>query len=243
MLASRADRLEDAAVNTPSTPRFFLAFVAVLALTQCRTATAPGDLDKPMFGGSHATAFVVETDRALKLGELAHAARVIGFYKELTPGEVAAVGQRLRREFDDLVAVEVQALRPGFDKQKAAMQTLHATTLEARKANPAVTARLVAKHEADLRKLEATMRQQARERVIARLGKDLALPLQTSDQRSVIALGRMMGEQFQVTSKAYEIDVAASKLAAGAVVTTLAGGKATVAGAAASVRVKPPQTP
>jgi hypothetical protein len=230
MLARLLFPPETGSMFTSPISRLLLTIAASFALTQCHTTTVPHDLDKPLFGNGTMTTFVVETDRALKLDELVHVARVLRIYKELTPAEMTVIAARLREEVNDLVEVEVKSLRPSYEKQKAVMKAKHAETLDATKGNPAVSARLAVIHAAELQRLEATMKQQARERVMARLGKDLALPLRTEDQRSVIAIGRMTGEQFQVTSKAYEIDVAVSKLASGAVVTTLEGGKAKVVG-------------
>lgn len=92
------------------------------------------------------------------------------------------------------------------------------------------TAKLVVDQAAELQRLEQEAKRLARERVLARLGNELALPLRTNDNRSAVAFGKLEGEQFQVTSKAYEIDVAASKLNQGAKITTLDGSKATLIG-------------
>ncbi len=183
-----------------------------------------------MFGHTKPTAFVIDTDRTVSAHELAHFAKVIRVYKELTPADVAEIQRRLKKGVDDLVAVEWQSMQPQLIKQKQGLETKHQRKLEAVKADPAEKAKLVAAHEAALQKLEDAARRVARERVLARLGKELALPMPTKDDRSVVAFGRMEGEQFEVTSKAYEIDVAAGKLRSEAKIAKQDGGKATLVG-------------
>ena len=200
------------------------------ALIGCHTSTAPGNLDAPVFGQRHETTFVVDASRAVNVHELAHIAKVIRFYKELTPHEIMVIQAQLKREVDDLVAVEMQSMRPATEQQRRVLEHRLREQLKAVKQDAAATAKLNAAHQAELLRLDREVELTARERVLARLGKDLALPMLTTDNRSVVAFGKMEGEQFQVTTKAYEIDTAAAKLSPGAKVTALNGKPSTVIG-------------
>lgn len=212
---------------------------AALGLAACHAPTSLRDLDAPVFGRSGATSFIIDTDRPLDVRELARFARVIRLYKELTPIELTAIQRRLQREVEDLIAVELQALRPGFEKNKVQIELQHRAQLDAARGDAGKSAALLVAHKVELQQLETKLHEEARDRVLARLGNELALPLRTSDNRSVVAFGRMDGEQLQVTSKAYELDVAAQNLKSEAKITASDGSKATLVGKAV-VKVDPP---
>jgi hypothetical protein len=140
------------------------------------------------------------------------------------------IQSQLKREVDDLIQVEMQAMKPAAEQKKQALERTHREQLNAAKQDVAKTAALIAVHQAELQRIDQEVQATARERVLARLGKDLALPVLTTDNRSVVAFSKMDGEQFQVTTKAYEINVAASQLRSGAKVTALNGQPSTVVG-------------
>lgn len=207
------------------------SFLLVLvALASCQTSTPPGSLDAPVFGQRHETSFVIDAGRAMSVHELAHIAKVIRFYKDLTPHEIMVIQAQLKREVDDLVQVEMQSMRPAAEQKKRVLEQQHREQLKTVKHNAAQTAALIAVHQAELLRIDHEVEMTARERVLARLGKDLALPMLTTDNRSVVAFGKMEGEQFQVTTKAYEIDTAAIQLSPDAKVNTLDGKPSTVVG-------------
>lgn len=204
--------------------------LTLAALAGCHTSTAPGNLDAPVFGQRHETTFVVDASRAMNVHELAHIARVIRFYKDLTPHEIMVIQSQLKREVDDLIQVEMQSMKPAAEQKKQALEKTYREQLKAVKQDAAKTGALIAVHQAELQRIDQDVQVTASERVLARLGKDLALPVLTTDNRSVVAFGKMEGEQFQVTTKAYEIDVAASQLRSGTKVTALNGQPSTVIG-------------
>ena len=206
-----------------------ILFVSLSLLTGCQPG-AVRDLDAPVFGYRTETTFVVDASRPVNVHELAHFAKVIRLYKTLTPREIMAIQTQLHREVEDLIAVEMQSMRPAVAQKKRTLETKHRAELQAAKTDPVKSAQLVAAHEATIQRMEADLKQEARERLLARLGKDLALPVLTTDSRSVVAFGRMQGEQFQVTTKAFEIDVAAAMLRTGAKVSDTNGNEATVVG-------------
>lgn len=206
----------------------------VLVLAGCSSSRSPRDLDGPIFGSRNETTLLVETDRAVDVEELAHFVKVVRFYRDLSPQEVDELRQRLQQEVDDLVDVELQSVRPQLEKQKARMEGRHRKEMAAIKGDPVKVKALQESHATALRRIDDDAREQARQRVLARLGKELALPVLTNDNRSAVAFGRMNGEQFQVTAKAYEIDASLSALKPEAKIITADGKKATLLGGAAS---------
>lgn len=202
----------------------------VVLLVGCSASRSPSDLDGPIFGFRHETTMLVETDRTVDVHELVRLARVIRFYRDLTPDEVDDLRQRLQQEVHDLIDIELRSARPLLEKQKARLEGQHRKELLALRGDPAQAKAVQEFHATALRRLEEEAREQARQRVLARLGRDLALPVLTNDNRSVVAFGRMNGEQFQVTAKAYEIDVSISALKPEAQVMTADGRKATLLG-------------
>ena len=150
-----------------------------------------------MFGGTHEARFQIVTDRELDLHELAKIAKVIGPYRQLTQAEVRQIETRLRRFVDDLVVEEEKRIE-AQQRRTPPRRPLSKTEIHA----------------------------EAKSRVLSRLGKDLALPLLTSDNRSVVAFGSIQGEAVEVTSTAYEIDKPASRIKPGGEVTKLDGTKA-----------------
>jgi len=212
----------------------------VLALAGCNASRSSADLDGPMFGARRETTLLIETDRTVDVHELVRLAKVVRFYRNLSAHEVEDLRRRLQQEVDDLVDVELQSARPQLEKQKARLEVQHRKDLESVRADPGKARALQESHAIALQRLEQDAREQARQRVLARLGKDLALPVLTNDNRSVVAFGRMNGEQFQVTAKAYEIDVSISALKPEAKVITADGRKATLLGAPAAKSVRQP---
>ncbi len=227
MLAKVVAGWENEGVNTA---RVLLVVGCVVAVAACRTGTALRDLDGPLFGHAGTTRFIVDTDRPLEARELAQMARVIRVYKTLGPAEVAEIERRMRRVVDDLVAVELGTMRPAMNKEKAALEVVHHREIAAVQADPTRCARLEAKHAAALLRIESEAMEVARARVLKRLGHELALPLRMNDQRSVVAIGRVVGGAVRVTAKAYEVDVAAGKLSTGTNVVGLDGKQAKVVG-------------
>ena len=114
----------------------------------------------------------------MDVDELATVARIIGPYRQLTPAEMMDVERRLERALDRLVDLEMQEMEK--ERKRAPLSS-------------------------PLRKRVVT-REAARQRVIDRLGKDLALPLITSDNRSAVVFGRVSNDKVKLSSTAYEID-------------------------------------
>jgi hypothetical protein len=76
--------------------------------------------------------------------------------------------------------------------------------------------------------LPAPKRKDAEAAVRKQLGKVLALPILTTDQRSVVAFGQLTPGATQVTRMAYEVDAPVAQLQTGSQVQALDGAKATL---------------
>ena len=174
-------------------------FLGVVLVDGCVSRPPGRDASRPVFGGNHESRFVIATDRELGLHELAKMAKVIGPYRQLTQAEVRQIKARLRRWIDDLV----------MDEEKDIEEEQRRTPERRQLSKPEIHG-------------------VAMTRVLARLGKDLALPVVTSDNRSVVAFGSIQDETVEVTSTAYEIDTPPAQLKPGSEVTQLDGTKATL---------------
>lgn len=200
----------------------------MLALAGCHSTTDVRDLDKPLFGRSKPATFIIETDRAVNVRELVRIARVLRVYRQLTPSEMRAVEQQLRKAVDDLVAVELQSMQPELDKKLRAVDR-NANRQQKQAGNDrAALARIVTEAAAEKKRIAQTAHEAARQRVLSRLGHELALPMPANENHSVVVFGKMNGEQFEVTSKAYEVDVTTSRMTDEAKITKTDGSKATL---------------
>lgn len=152
---------------------------AFLLLAGCSSPRPGADPDAPMFGRNRTSStFLVSAEGAVDVDEIATVARIIGPYRQLTPAEMMDVERRLERALDRLVDLEMQEMEK--ERKRAPLSS-------------------------PLRKRVVT-REAARQRVIDRLGKDLALPLITSDNRSAVVFGRVSNDKVKLSSTAYEID-------------------------------------
>jgi hypothetical protein len=153
--------------------------LSLIALNGCQQTQPGADADAPMFGRAKTDAtFLVSSDEPVGVGELVRVARIIGPYRQLQPAEIAALELRLEKKLDRLVELEYQQM---LKEEKA-----------------------IAKTQPSRRRV--ITRESARERLLARLGKDLALPLLTSDNRSAVVFGRVNKADIKVLPTAYEIN-------------------------------------
>jgi hypothetical protein len=175
-----------------------------LILSACAVMLLTG-CDSPT-GSSTGMSYLLTTDETVDLRQLVRVARVIGPYQQLTAADMQRIRTRLQDVLDDLVSVEIGQMER---EEKARVKA-------GKPPSPPRTAE--------------QMRQTARERVLARLGKDLALPLLTSDNRSAVAFGKVTGTGLEVTATAYEVDLPRSELKAGTTVKNAQGAEAKVVG-------------
>ena len=131
---------------------------------------------------SSPTTFLISSDRELSVRKLVLTARILNRYRDLTEGEVADVERRLQRVFDDLVTLEFQQM------VKAEAQRAKTEGRPARRIT----------------------RADARTQLLARLGKDLALPVLAEENHSVVAFGRVQEGKVEVTRTAYQVDTPAT---------------------------------
>ncbi len=126
--------------------------------------------------------FLVSAEQTLGVRQIVRVARIIGPYRQLSPAEIAKIQLRVAKEFERLVDVEWAQMQKEERRQA--------------KAHPR-------------RRPAVITRADARQRVLARLGKELAIPLLTSDNRSAVVFGKLTPRDVQVTGNAFEIEKAA----------------------------------
>lgn len=147
--------------------------------TGCKHPGGGADLDEPMFGRAKRGArFLISAEEPVGVGELVEVARLLGPYRQLEVSEMEALEARLERELGRLVEVEYETLLKA--EKKASRGRVFRRSV--------------------------VTRESAREVLLARLGRDLALPLLTSDNRSVVVFGRVRGEAVKVSATPYEVD-------------------------------------
>ena len=147
--------------------------------TGCQHPGDGEDVDGPMFGRAKRGArFLISAEEPVGVGELVEVARLLGPYRQLEASEMEALEARLEKELGRLVEVEFETLLRA-EKRASRGRVFR---------RPVVT------------------RASAREVLLARLGRDLALPLLTSDNRSVVVFGRVTGEAVKVSATAYEVE-------------------------------------
>jgi hypothetical protein len=169
----------------------------LLSLNSCQHPVTEEAADQPLFAGRQRTTFVVTSDRPVTVQQLGRMAKIIGPYRQLGPVELATIKLKLEDEIADLVEVEFSALE------------------KAEQAKPKAQRRSTR----DLRSL-------ARERVLARLGRDLVMPLLTSDNRSAVVFGRLKDSQFEIVDTAYELDRPLATIPTGSALPKPDGGSA-----------------
>jgi hypothetical protein len=162
-----------------------------LLFASCATRQAPStDLDEPIFGSSHPTTFVVSPNDGVVHGrDLAKVARVLRRYKTLDAAERALVKSSVAKRLNGLIALEVQRVEVRHRTERAEIARLPDRAAAATR----------------LAELQATIRREATENVIRRLGNLVAVPLKTSDNRSAVAFARI-GKTIEVAADAGEID-------------------------------------
>lgn len=165
---------------------------AGLLLASCASQqTASTDLDAPIFGTSHPTVYHIGTnDDVIHARDLAKVARVLRRYKTLEAAERALVKSSVAKRLHGLIALEIQRVEVRHRAERAEIARLPDRA--------AATQRLAV--------LEETIRREATENVIKRLGNLVAVPLKTSDNRSAVAFARIGGKTIEVAADAGEID-------------------------------------
>lgn len=169
-----------------------LPLTLAAALAGCAApADRTGDLDAPIFGSAHPTTFVISPESGtVHARDLATVARVLRRYKTLSAAEQALVKSSVARRLNALVALEVHRLVQAQAPERRALQQLPDRALAARR----------------LAALDAAVQQEAAERVAQRLGRLLAVPLKTSDNRSAVAYARVGTQGVEIARDADEID-------------------------------------
>lgn len=164
-------------------PVFLKILASLLLLVGCKQVRPGTDPDAPMFGSAKTNStFLVSSEEPVGVDELARIARIIGPYRQLQPQEMTALELRLERELNRLVEIEYQQM---LKEEKSG-------NLPRQYGGKKVT------------------RETARERLLARLGKDLALPLLTSDNRSAVVFSRISKGDIKISPTAYEIQHSAT---------------------------------
>ena len=192
--------------------RLLLAIVLAptcLSLPGCTTSgPPPADLDEPIFGSSHATTFIVAPEKGnLHAADLATAARILRRYKTLEEAERALVRSAVGQRLQGLIALEMRRLAPRYQARAEALQRLPDRAEAARR----------------LAELDEAIRKEAAATVVRRLGDLVAVPLETSDNRSAVAYARIGAGTIEVAKDAEEIDRPIASLIEGAPVQATGG--------------------
>ncbi|HEV7401497.1 MAG TPA: hypothetical protein VGO11_01170 [Chthoniobacteraceae bacterium] len=180
-----------------------------LLLVSCATRqTASTDLDAPIFGPSHPTTYIVApTDDVVHARDLAKVARILRRYKTLEAAERALVKSSVAKRLNGLIALEVQRVEVRHRAERAEISRLPDRAEAAKR----------------LAALNETIRREATENVIKRLGNLVAVPLKTSDNRSAVAFARIGGKTIEVAADAGELDRPIASLIEGERVQTEVG--------------------
>lgn len=194
---------------TRSHTRLLLPAALGLGLVSCAPQRGDTtDLDAPMFGSSRPTTFVVApADGIVHARDLAKVARVLRRYKTLDAAERALVKSAVGRRLRGLIALEVKRVEVKYQAERQAIRQI--------RDKPTAKKRLAV--------LETTIRREAVARVAERLGNLVAVPLKTSDNRSVVAFAKVSASGIEVAADAGEIDRPIASLVNGEGVQTEGG--------------------
>jgi hypothetical protein len=134
--------------------------------------------------------------------DLAQVARVLRRYKELSAAEQALVKSRVAQRLNALISLEVVRVTIAHQGEREAVKRLPDKQQATRR----------------LAELDSKIRREAEAHVYQQLGKLLAVPLKTSDNRSAVAFARIGETGIEVAKDAGEIDRPIATLVAGEMV-------------------------
>jgi len=136
---------------------------------------------------SEAITYTLTTSSTVEVRDLERAARVLARHRDLTPQELAAVTAELNRIFEAMVTVEMQTMQR-IEKRTAKVERRKARTIT---------------------------REDARQQLLQRLGRDLALPVLQNESRSTVVFGRVDDGGVSVSKGAWKTDRQVKELPAG----------------------------
>jgi len=136
---------------------------------------------------SGTVSYTLTTSDAVEVRDLERAAKVLARHRDLTPTELAAVTAELTRIFETMVTVELQSMQRA-ERQLAKVER---------------------------RKVRVITREDARQRLLQRLGNDLALPVLRNESRSTVVFGRIDQNGVSVSNEAWTTDRPVTDLPAG----------------------------
>ncbi len=136
----------------------------------------------------------------VEMRDLQRAAKVLARYRTLTPQELAAATAELNSIFDAMVTVE-----------RENMQRMERQTAKAQRRRP----RLITPEE-------------ARQQLLQRLGRDLALPVLRNESRSTVVFGRVDERGVTVSGDAWTTDQKVTDLPQGSRISAPKGGEASL---------------
>lgn len=147
---------------------------------------------------SEAITYTLSTSEEVEIRDLEQAANVLARHRDLTPEELVQVQKELTRIFENLVTIELRS-----------MESVERRAAKAERRRPRVITR------AD-----------ARQMLLQRLGKDLALPVLTNESRSTVVFGRIDEQGVSVGKETWQTDRPVTEMPTGSTVTHPAGKKA-----------------
>lgn len=135
--------------------------------------------------------FTFTTSDTVDVRDLEQAAKVLGRHRDLTPDELAIVSKELSRIFESLVTVELRQLEKAERKQA----------------------------KIERRKPRLITREDAKQSLLERLGRDLALPVLTNESRSTVVFGRVEKDGVTLSPQTWTNDKPVTDLPPGSRVT------------------------
>lgn len=169
-----------------------IRILSCLVITLLLLSALAGCTSSRLSSAADPVTYTITSDGELQVRDLVRTARVLAKHRDLTDTELDEVRKRLSRIFEGLVTLELESLR----KQEAA---------QARKEG---------------RRVRNITRADARQQLLERLGKDLAVPVLSNENRSAVAFGRVEKDGVEVNRTAYEIDQPVADLPPGSRITT-----------------------
>jgi hypothetical protein len=147
-----------------------------------------------------AISYTLSTSDTVAIRDLERVAKVLARDRDLTPAELTRVQEELTAIFEQLVTVELQ--------------------------NMVRAERVIAK--AQKRTPRRITRMDARQQLLQRLGRDLALPFLTNESRSTVVFGRVDPAGITVSKETWQTDRPVSQLPEGSTITDPNGKKASL---------------
>lgn len=128
-------------------------------------------------------------------------------YAALTAAQRQRVEVTVTRHYDGMVAKEKRSLSPQYSKKKAEVKKQGAVrATEAKKKSPAAADKVEEDTKKEVEKLDLEWEKAAKSSVAKNYGTDFAVPVTTSEGKSVVAFASVKDSGVQVSDSSYIAD-------------------------------------